>query len=88
MPAEQLVEYNREVTSDREEIREPDSKDKIQIIDAITTVLPSLKGFRPDIPKNIEGDENTPLLTKNDFDEENGLFNRWAKPFRKKETKT
>ena len=87
MPGEQLVEYNREVTSGREEIRKPDSKDKIQIIDAITTVLPSLKGFRPDIPKNIEGDENTPLL-ENDFDGGNGLFTRWSKPFRKKETKT
>ena len=73
--------------SDGEEISKSDSKTKFEIKNAITTLLPTLRSFQPDILKHVEGDENIPLLG-NDLDVENGVFRRWVKPFRKKDTKT
>ena len=73
--------------SDGEEISKSDSKTKFEIKDAITILLPTLRSFQPDILKHVEADENSPLLG-NDLDVENGLFRRWVKPFRKKDTKT
>ena len=73
--------------SDGEEISKSDSKTKFEIKNAITTLLPTLRSFQPDILKHVEGDENSPLLG-NDSDVENGLFRRWLKPLRQKDTKT
>ena len=62
-----------------------DSKDKIQINDTVITILRN--SFQADFLKRVEGDEHSPLLGK-DIDGEEGLFRRWVKTFKKKDTKT
>ena len=54
----------------------------------ITDAIPALRAFPfSAFRKYFEGEEKIPLIEK-DLDEDNGIFRRWVKPFKKKDTKT
>ena len=64
-------------------ITKPDLEDFV-----ITDAIPALKSFPfSAFRKYFEGEEKIPLIEK-DLDEDNGIFRRWVKPFKKKDTKT
>ena len=73
------TEYN----PNQDEITKPDLENFV-----ISDAIPALRSFPfSALIKYPEGEEKIPLLEEN-LDEGNGIFKRWAKPFKKKDTKT